>query len=186
MGQLDALTWELLLPQGTASFLGVNEAILPLPKRWCNFIHPKQLSPFPERLELPFASGEILSGYEDVVSSGQHRYTTWVKTAPNVTLERHVVDAQKAVAEYREAAARRQESKSQEYFFDTNVPKRSYVQKRLSIYNRIQGLDAAKKAQLKNKLQENGTLSPCRRRLIMSTMNSSQTGSMLLTTEVAR
>ena len=45
-----------------------------------NFIHPKQLSPFPERLELPFPSGEILSGYEDVVSSGQDSYTTWVKT----------------------------------------------------------------------------------------------------------
>ena len=72
-----------------------------------NFIHPKQLSPFPERLELPFPSGEILSGYEDVVSSGQDSYTTWVKTDPGFSHE----------------------------FFDTNVPKRSYVQKRLSIYN---------------------------------------------------
>ena len=46
-----------------------------------------------------------------------------------------MVDVQKAVAEYREAAVRRQESTTQEYFFDTNVPKRSYVQKRLSVYN---------------------------------------------------
>ena len=128
----DAPACELLGPQGTASFWEETEA-LPLPKRRCNFIHPKQLSPFPERLELPFPSGEILSGYEDVVFSSQDRYTTWVKT--DVTLERHMVDVQKAVADYREAAARRQESTTQEYFFDTNMPKRSYVQKRLSIYN---------------------------------------------------
>ena len=107
---------------------------MPPPKRRCNFIHPKQLSPFPERLELPYPSEEILSGYEDVVSSSQDLYTTWVKTDPDVTLERHMVDIQKAVADYREAAARRQESTTQEYFFDTNMPKRSHVQKRLSIY----------------------------------------------------
>ena len=71
------------------------------------FIHPKQLSPFPERLELPLCSEKILSGYEDVVSSSQDQYTTWVKTDPDVTLERHVVDVQKAVAEFREASVRR-------------------------------------------------------------------------------
>ena len=59
------------------------------------FFHPKQRSPFPERLELPYPSGEILSGYEDVVSSSQDRCTTWVKTDPGVILERHVVDVQK-------------------------------------------------------------------------------------------
>ena len=35
---------------------------MPHPKRQCNFIHQKQLSPFPDRLELPFPSEEILSG----------------------------------------------------------------------------------------------------------------------------
>ena len=115
MGQPDAPTWELLGPQGTASFWEKTEAPLPPPKRRCNFIHPKQPSPFPQRLEPPFPSGEILSGYEDVVSSSQDHHTTWVKTDHDVT--------------------RRQESTTQEYFFDTNMPKRSYVQKRLSIYN---------------------------------------------------
>ena len=65
----------------------------------------------------PDPSGEILSGYEDVVSSGQDCYTTWVKTDPDVKLERYMVDVQKAVAEYREAALRRQESTTQEYLF---------------------------------------------------------------------
>ena len=53
MGQPDAPTWKLLGSQGTASFWVKTEAPLPLPKRRCNFIHPKQLRPFPERLELP-------------------------------------------------------------------------------------------------------------------------------------
>ena len=87
-GQPDAPTWELLGPQGIASFWESTEAPLPHPKGQCNFIHPKQLSPFPERLELPYPSGEILSGYEEVVSFSQDRYTTWVKADPNVTLER--------------------------------------------------------------------------------------------------
>ena len=41
----------------------------------------------------------------------------------------------KAFAEYREASARRHDTLTQEYFFDSSVPKRSSVQKRLSIYN---------------------------------------------------
>ena len=61
----------------------------------CNFIHPKQLSPFPERLKLPFSIDEILSGYEDIVSSGTDQFTTSVKTDPDATLVRHMVDVQK-------------------------------------------------------------------------------------------
>ena len=58
-----------------------------------------------------------------------------MKTDPDVTLERHMVDIQKAFAVFRDAAVRRHESTTQEYFFDTNLPKHSYVQKRLSICN---------------------------------------------------
>ena len=101
----------------------------------CNFIHPKQLSPFPERLELPFLSDEILSGFEDIVSSGTDQFTTWVKTDLDATLVRHKVDAQKAVADFREASERRHDTSSQAYRFDKNTPNRSPVQKRLSIYN---------------------------------------------------
>ena len=61
--------------------------------------------------------------------------TVTLRGYPDVTLELHMVDVQKAVADYHEAAVRRQESTTQEYFFDTNVPKRSSVQKRLSICN---------------------------------------------------
>ena len=34
-----------------------------------NFIHPKQFGIFPKRLALPYPDGEILSGYEEDVSS---------------------------------------------------------------------------------------------------------------------
>ena len=108
MGQPDAPTWELLGHQDTASFLEKTETPLPHPKRWCNFIHPMQLSPFPERLVLPFPSGELLSGYEDVVSCGQDRYTVWVQTDPDVTLERHMVDVHKAVAQLESRASTQQ------------------------------------------------------------------------------
>ena len=56
-GEHDTPTWKLSGTQGTASFS---------PRPQCNFIHAKQLSPFPERLKLPCSSEEILSGYKDV------------------------------------------------------------------------------------------------------------------------
>ena len=64
----------------------------------------KQLSPFPERLELPFSSDEILSGYEEIVSSGTDQFTAWVKMDPHDVLVHHMVDVQKATADFREAS----------------------------------------------------------------------------------
>ena len=71
---------------GTASFLRPR----------CNFIHPRQLSPLPERLELPFSSDEILSCYEDIVSLGSDHYTACVKVSPHEVLVQHMVDIQKS------------------------------------------------------------------------------------------
>ena len=101
-GEHDAPTWKLSGTQGTASFWERAEAPLPPPRPKCNFIHPKQLSPFPERLRLPFSIDEILSGFEDIVSSGTDQFTAWVKTDPDATLVRHMVDVHKTVAEFRE------------------------------------------------------------------------------------
>ena len=128
-------TWKLSGTQGTSAFWEKSDAPLPLPKRRCNLIHPKQLSLFPERLDLPYPNGEIPSGYEEDVSFIQDRFTTWVKADPNDTSERHMVDVRKAFAEYREASVRRQGALAQEYFFDNSVPNRSSVQKRLSVYD---------------------------------------------------
>ena len=152
VGQPDAPTWNLSGTQGTSSFWENSEASLPHPKRGCNFVHPKQLSPFPQRLELPYPNGEILSGYEKDVSFIQDRFTTFVKADPNVTLERHMVDIRKAAAEYREAAVRGQESPAREYFFDSSVPNRSSVQKRLSIYNWNPGPRRGKEGAIENQI----------------------------------
>ena len=75
----------------------------------CNVIHPRQLSPFPERVELPFSSDEILSGFEEVVSSGTDQLTAWVKTDAHDTLVHHIVDVQKGTADFREASERRRD-----------------------------------------------------------------------------
>ena len=45
----------------------------------CDFIHPRQLSPFPERLVLPFSNEVILSFYEELDSSGNDLFTSSVK-----------------------------------------------------------------------------------------------------------
>ena len=123
----------LLGPRVLHPFWERTEA--PLPPLRPNFIHPRQLSPFPERLKLPFSSEEIPSGFEDIVSSGTDQFTAWVKTDPHTTLVRHKIDAQKATADFREASERGHDTSSQAYRFDNNVPDRSPVQKRLSIYN---------------------------------------------------
>ena len=57
------------------------EAPLPplRPRPKCDFIHPRQLSPFPERLVLPFSNEVVLSGYEELDSSGNDLFTSWAK-----------------------------------------------------------------------------------------------------------
>ena len=67
-----SLPWEPTRPQDKACFWERIEAQLPplraRPK--CDIIHPRQLSPFPERLVLPFSNEVILSGYEEFDFSG--------------------------------------------------------------------------------------------------------------------
>ena len=121
--------------EGTASFWERTEVPLPPLRPRCNFIHPRQLSPLPERLKLPFSSEEILSGFEGVVSSGTDQFTAWVMTDLHAILVRHMVDVQKATADFSEASERRHDTSSQTNRFNKSISNRSPVQKRLSIYN---------------------------------------------------
>ena len=146
-------TWKLSGTQVLRPFLELNsEAPLPPPTRRCNFIHPKKLSPFPERLKLPYPDEEILSGSEEDVSFIRDGHTTWVKADPNDTLERHMVDVRKALAEYREASVRRHHTSGQVYFFDSSVPNRSSLQKRLSIYNWNPGPRRGKEGEIEKQI----------------------------------
>ena len=135
--QFNSLPWEPTRPQDKDSFWERIEAPLPplRPRPKCNFIHPRQLSAFPERLELPFSNDEILCGYEDIVSSGSDHYTAWVKVSLHEVLVQHLVDIQKATADFREASEMRPATPSQTSRFSKNISNCSLVQKRLSIYN---------------------------------------------------
>ena len=70
------------------SSLGIHEAPLPpsRPPPKCDFSHPRQLSPFPERVELPIPDDEILCYYGDGVSSGTDHFTWWVKVSSHEVL----------------------------------------------------------------------------------------------------
>ena len=135
--QFDSLPCEPTRPQDKAYFWERIEAPLPplRPRAQCNFIHPRQLSPFLERLELPFSNDEILCGYEEIVASGTDHFTAWVKMSHHEVLVQHMVDIHKATAEFREASERKPATSSHTNSANKHFATRSIVQKRLSIYN---------------------------------------------------
>ena len=65
---------------------------VPALQRVCNYVHPKQHGPFPDRLKLPYTDEEILSGYEEDVPFIRDGFTAWVKADFETVLERHAVD----------------------------------------------------------------------------------------------
>ena len=95
-----------------------------------NFIHPVQLGIFPKRLSLPYPVAEILSRYEENVSSIRDGFSAWVKSDPETILQRHIVDAKGANPSFREAATRKQSPSNEEYRFDADVPNRLIEQKK--------------------------------------------------------
>ena len=113
-------------------------------------------------------------GYKEDVS--RDRFTTWVKADPNTTLERHVVEVRRALAEHREASPRMHDTPGQECFFDSRKPNRSSVRKRLSSYiwnpGPRRGKDGAIEKQISGKWHDI-TLQEA----IMSTTISLRTGS---------
>ena len=90
---------------------------------------------FPRRIVSPYPYREILSGYEEDVSSIRDDFTAWVKSDPETILKRHVVDSKGIYPAYREAPARRHSPSSSGYHFDNNVPNRSAEQTRRSVSN---------------------------------------------------
>ena len=113
------------------------EAPLPplRPRPICDFIHPRQLSPFLELLELPFPNNEILFGYEEIDSSGTDHFAAWVKMSEHEILVQHIVDIHKTTAEFREASERKLATSSHMNSSNEHFATRSVVQRRHSIYN---------------------------------------------------
>ena len=130
--QIDSLPGEPTRPQDKAYVWERIEAPLPPLRPWPNrnFIHPRQLSPFSARLELPFSNEEILSGYEEIVSSGTDHFTAWVKMTHHEVLVQHMVDIHTARAEFREASERKPATSSHMNSANKHFAIRSVVQKR--------------------------------------------------------
>ena len=154
--QCDPVPCETTILRDQPHFGERIEAPLPplRPRPKCDFIHPQQLSPFPERLELPISSDDILSGFEDLVSSGSDHFTMWHKMSIHEILAEHVVDIHKVVADFRDAFERKQSSSSQSYGINKYFSSQSPVQKRLSICNwNHLGSDVEGKTHLRKKLR---------------------------------
>ena len=83
----------------------------------------------------PFSCDAILSGYEDLVSSGSDQFTMWGKMSHQEILAEHVVDIHNVDADFRDAFDRIQSSLSQSYGVNNYFSSQSLVHKRLSIYN---------------------------------------------------
>ena len=98
-------------------------------------LHPRQLSPFPERLVLPLTNEEIFFLYEEFDSSGTDLFTSWVKMRDHEILVQHVVDIEKATTEFREASERKHATSSHMNSSSKRFATLSIVQRRLSIYN---------------------------------------------------
>ena len=84
---------------------------------------------------LPFSNDEILSGYEEFDSSGTDLFTSWVKMSEHEILVQHMVDTEKATAEFREASERKHATSSHMNSSSKRFATHSIVQRRLSIYN---------------------------------------------------
>ena len=84
---------------------------------------------------MPFSNEEILSSYEEFDSSRTDLFTTSVTMSEHEILVQHMVDIQKATAEFREASERKTATSSHKNSSSKHFATRSIVQRRLSIYN---------------------------------------------------
>ena len=80
-------------------------------------IHPKQHGAFLRMNFLPYPYSEILSGFEEDLSSTRDGFTAWVESDLETILNRHVVDSRSIYPAYREAPARKHSPSSSGYHF---------------------------------------------------------------------
>ena len=85
-------------------------------------------------------------------SSGTDAFAAWRKIDHEVIIEHHMVDIQKAAAQFREAAERNCASSSLAHRGSKSVPRRSPTQRRLSIYNWNPGPRRGKEGALENQI----------------------------------
>ena len=125
-----------------------------------HFIHPEQYGAFPRRIVLPYPYSEILSRYEEDVSSIRDDFTAWVKSDPETILQRHVVDSKGIYLAYREAPATRHSL----VITSTITCQTVQLIRRGSVFTiGILDLDVEKQELLKVTLRRNSTSSLCKK-----------------------
>ena len=156
----------------------IEAPLPPLRPNATSFIHDHSV-PFPNAWNCHLPMMKSLCGYEDIVSSGTDQFTAWVKVSPHEVLVQHMVDIQKATADFREASERKPATSSHTNSVNKHFATRSIVQKRLSIYNWNPGPRRGKEDAFEKQIAGGGISLPCRRRpnmLIMTFLQVDSTG----------
>ena len=96
--------------------------------------HPTQCGTTPQRLPLPPSDIEILTHFDDDISSIRDDYSPWVTADPTAVRTRHMTNKGNAEPVFREAFQRTCLSCPSEYKFDTNKPYRRQEQTRIRIF----------------------------------------------------
>ena len=155
------------------------EAPLPplRPRPKCNFIHPRQLSPFSWTLELPFSNDEILCGSKVLSSQEQINLLRGLRWA----LTRSWYSKWLIFRELPQIFAKHQKGGLLHLLrqpVPTNILLLDHLCRRDSASTTgTLGSDAEKKMPSRNRLQSGGTSLHCRRRLTMSIVTFLQVGS---------
>ena len=153
----DAPSWKYTGTQQSVTSWGSQRAQPSLKTRPFHLIYPKQFGAFPRSIVLPYPYREILSGYEEDVSSMRDDFTAWVKSDHETILKRHVVDSKGIYPAYREAPARRHSPSSSGYHFDNNVQTVQLSRRDSVSMVGILDLDVEQQEPLKATLRVNGT-----------------------------
>ena len=101
----------------------LEQAPAPMERTVPDVVHRVQYGIVPERITLPRPDDEILSGYDEDVSSIRD-YAVWGKADPGVAQMRQLVPSGSAKPIFRCVHERRLSSLKHEYRFDNNRPNR--------------------------------------------------------------
>ena len=129
-------------------------------------IHNIQYRPPPQRLHLHRSDNEILTNFDEDVSSIRDGFTAWVGSNAAETRSRHFANSSPSgtAPVFRKASEKKSMSQLLEYQFDNRKPNRQQEQTRISILSWSSGPRRGRGTPvlLRNKLRVNGTLLLCK------------------------
>ena len=123
-------------------------------------IHNIQYRPPPQRLQPYRSDHEILTNFDDDVSSTRNGFTAWVESDAAVTRSRHLANSSPSgtALVFRKASEKKSMSQLLEYQFDNRKPNRQQEHTRISILSWSSGPRRGTPVLLRNTSQVNGTL----------------------------